>query len=382
MDHIEIITRKIDERLAVGNDDAFYVLDVEDVRAKYRRWVDKLPRVTPFYAVKCNDDETVLKTLAEMGTGFDCASKKELIQVLELGVPPEKIVYAHTVKQISHLKFAADKSVKKLTFDSPNELLKIKEFYPEAEMILRIRFDAKNSIICLGLKFGCDPVIEAPELIKLCKKLQMNLIGVSFHVGSGTQDYEIFERALATVRQIFDVAAVEGFNLKFVDIGGGFMGNNEINLLDPYSKFINRALEKYFPDPSMVEIISEPGRYFVESAFTLAVQVILKRTAMDGHVNYYINDGIYMSFLISYIYGENLKFSTILKSGAKAETKDFPSTVWGSSCNSKDKVIAEKMMPALEIGDWLVFHNMGAYTTSVSTTFNGFKIGEICLKNL
>lgn len=382
MDHIEIITRKIDERLAVGNDDAFYVLDVEDVRAKYRRWVDKLPRVTPFYAVKCNDDETVLKTLAEMGTGFDCASKKELIQVLELGVPPEKIVYAHTVKQISHLKFAADKSVKKLTFDSPNELLKIKEFYPEAEMILRIRFDAKNSIICLGLKFGCDPVIEAPELIKLCKKLQMNLIGVSFHVGSGTQDYEIFERALATVRQIFDVAAVEGFNLKFVDIGGGFMGNNEINLLDPYSKFINRALEKYFPDPSMVEIISEPGRYFVESAFTLAVQVILKRTAMDGHVNYYINDGIYMSFLISYIYGENLKFSTILKSGAKTETKDFPSTVWGSSCNSKDKVIAEKMMPALEIGDWLVFHNMGAYTTSVSTTFNGFKIGEICLKNL
>ena len=41
----------------------------------YDQWMDMLPKVAPFYAVKCNSDELLLKVLAELGTGFDCASK-------------------------------------------------------------------------------------------------------------------------------------------------------------------------------------------------------------------------------------------------------------------------------------------------------------------
>ena len=41
----------------------------------YDQWMDMLPKVAPFYAVKCNSDELLLKVLAEIGTGFDCASK-------------------------------------------------------------------------------------------------------------------------------------------------------------------------------------------------------------------------------------------------------------------------------------------------------------------
>lgn len=110
-----VINEKIDLRLSEENDDSFLILDVEDVRMKYRKWMEKMSRVVPFYAVKCNDDVTVLKTLVNMGTDFDCASKEELEQMLELGVKPEKIIYAQ-----------------------------IKQFQPNAE----------NSIICLEVKFG------------------------------------------------------------------------------------------------------------------------------------------------------------------------------------------------------------------------------------
>ncbi len=55
--------------------DAFYVCDLGDVLKKHLRWVRALPRVTPFYAVKCNDSRAVVMTLASLGTGFDCASK-------------------------------------------------------------------------------------------------------------------------------------------------------------------------------------------------------------------------------------------------------------------------------------------------------------------
>lgn len=55
--------------------DAFYVCDLGDVLKKHLRWTRALPRVTPFYAVKCNDSRAVVMTLASLGTGFDCASK-------------------------------------------------------------------------------------------------------------------------------------------------------------------------------------------------------------------------------------------------------------------------------------------------------------------
>lgn len=375
MDIIEIVRNKIDERLSVGNDDAFYILDLEDVRQKYRKWIETIPRVKTFYAVKCNDDEKVLETLANLGSGFDCASKKELSQILKLGVDPERIIYANTVKQISHLKYSEEKKIEKVTFDSPAELEKIKKFHPNAKVVLRIRFDATTSIICLGIKFGCDPISEAPELIKMCRVLNMNLIGISFHVGSGTSEYPIYERALQSVHKLFNVATDFGFMLNFVDIGGGFCGN-DFRLLDNYATYINRGIDKYFPDQS-VTIIAEPGRYFAESAFTLAVQVMLKKVSSDRrHMNYYINDGIYQSFLISYIYEENLQFSIIRKSD-NVNSEDHQSTVWGATCNSKDKIISNRMIPELDIGDWLIFQNFGAYTTAVSTNFNGFKASNI-----
>jgi ornithine decarboxylase len=144
-------------------------------------------------------------------------------------------------------------------------------------------------------------------------------------------------------------------------------------LLDHYAAPINLAVDKYFGDS--VSVISEPGRYFVESALTLAAQVILKRETSDGMMHYYLNEGIYMSFLISYIYEDNLKFEIIRKTPKSTPTERM-AIIWGSSCNSKDKIIDSRMIPDLEMDDWLIFRNMGAYTTSVSTNFNGFKIGK------
>jgi ornithine decarboxylase len=372
---LSFIDKKIDKRLALDIDDAFYVLDIEDVRRKYRNWIEKIPQVQPFYAMKCNNDDVVLKTLAEMGAGFDCASKNELERVLNLGVEPERIIYAHTVKQVSHLKFAAEKNVRKVTFDSSGELMKIKKFHPKAEVVLRIRFDANNAIANLGTKFGCDPNLEAPELIKMCKELNMNLIGISFHVGSGNKDFKIYKSALKTVRDLFDFAAVEGMKLSFVDIGGGFMDNEMCNL-NCYAESVNAGIEKYFTDSS-IKFISEPGRYFVESAFSLAVQVILKKVDKTGHVHYYINEGIHMSFMISHLYKDRYSFSIIRKNPNVNGSEEKLSTIWGNSCDSKDKIIENRKLPDLNIGDWLVFHNMGHYTLSCTSTFNGFKVGEV-----
>ena len=56
-------------------EDPFFVVDLSRVIDMHSRWESSLPDVQPFYAVKCNNDVVLLKILAALGIGFDCASK-------------------------------------------------------------------------------------------------------------------------------------------------------------------------------------------------------------------------------------------------------------------------------------------------------------------
>ena len=62
-------------------DDPLYIVDLGAVARLYERWTQALPRVTPFYAVKCFTDRAVVATLAALGAGFDCASAYEVRQL-------------------------------------------------------------------------------------------------------------------------------------------------------------------------------------------------------------------------------------------------------------------------------------------------------------
>lgn len=65
-----------------------------------------MPRVTPFYAVKCNPDGAIMRCLAALGCGFDCASAKEMADVLAMGVPPRRIIFAAPCKRPTDLGYA------------------------------------------------------------------------------------------------------------------------------------------------------------------------------------------------------------------------------------------------------------------------------------
>lgn len=102
--------------------------------------------------------------------------------------------------------------------------------------MLRIRCDAKVAQCPLGEKFGCDPVADAPTLIELAKSLNLNLIGISFHVGSGCQDIPIYAEAIATARKLFDFAESVGYNFRLLDIGGGFPGDKNTEIAPVWNR--------------------------------------------------------------------------------------------------------------------------------------------------
>lgn len=360
-----------------NQEDPFYILDAGDIVQKIKYWRLLMPRVKPFYAVKCNDDLTVLELLAAMGTGFDCASKSEMQRMLNLGVDPSRIIYAHPCKPQSHLKSAAKNNIDLMTFDNEAELYKVKALHPQAKLVLRIRCDAEEAQCPLGIKFGVYPG-DSGALLATAQALDLNVVGVSFHVGSGCKDPPVFLRAIREAREVFDLASEYGFSPSLLDIGGGFPGDSD-NSLEELASIINSALDQHFPENCGVEIIAEPGRYVVASAFTLATNVVAKRDVKDNDEEllstmYYINDGVYSSF--NCILYDHQKVEPIpLKTNDNLD--EYDCSVWGPTCDGLDQVVMEARLPKMAIGDWIVWKNMGAYTLSAAGSFNGFPKAEV-----
>ncbi|EXJ81360.1 ornithine decarboxylase [Capronia epimyces CBS 606.96] len=355
-----------------GEEDAFYVADLGEVYRQHLRWKLNLGRVKPFYAVKCNPDREVLRLLAKMGTGFDCASRAEIDLVLGLGVPPSRIIYAQPCKTKSYLRYARKVGVAQMTFDNMDELRKIKDCYPDAELVLRILTDDSASLCRFSAKYGAS-LDDAAELLRLAQELELNIVGVSFHVGSGASDPCSFGKAVQDARYVFDQAAELGYDLKLLDVGGGFVDET----FELFAANLNEALEEHFPHG--VSIIAEPGRYYAATAFTLAAHVIARREVLvdrDGGKGYmlYLNDGVYGNFS-NIIFDHQHPVPQVLSTAATAGSdKLVEYSIWGPTCDGIDVIADRYFLPGvLDIGDWLFFENMGAYTKCSATRFNGFK---------
>lgn len=228
-------------------------------------------------AVKCNPDPYVLRLLAALGAGFDCASNGEIAKVLALdGVEPGRILFANPCKATSFIRSAAKVGVDKMTFDNEDELYKIARAHPGAKLIVRILADDSRSVCRFGAKFGA-PLEVVPRLLTKARELHLDVIGVSFHVGSGCYDPTIYEDAVRRAREAFDMGSRVGYHFSLLDVGGGF----EDGRLETAASVLTRAIQHYFPDRTGIKVIAEPGRYYVSRAFSLATNIIARRAPMN-----------------------------------------------------------------------------------------------------
>ncbi|XP_065123488.1 ornithine decarboxylase 1-like isoform X2 [Paramisgurnus dabryanus] len=382
----DIVGQKINESSLSDDKDAFYVVDLGNILKKHLRWVHVLPRIMPFYAVKCNDSKAVITTLASLGAGFDCASKTEIELIQSVGVEPNRIIYANPCKQVSHIKYASAHGVQMMTFDSEVELMKVAQCHDNANLVLRIATDDSKAVWKLSVKFGAK-LKTTRLLLERAKELGLDVIGVSFHVGSSCTDPETYTQAISDARYVFDMGTELGYNMTLLDIGGGFPGSDDNKLkFEEIAAVVNSALDKYFPADCNVRVIAEPGRYYVESAYTLAVNIIAKKVMMkeqsasdeedganDRTLMYYMNDGIYGSFSSS---RPNPVLPNLHKK-SKPDERMYQCSIWGPTCDGLDRIVEQCSLPDMQVGDWLLFENMGAYTMATSTNFNGFQKPDI-----
>lgn len=192
--------------------------------------------------------------------------------MLSLGVAPSRVIFANPCKATSFVRQSAKAGVDMMTFDNTDELYKIARAHPHAKLVVRILTDDSKSLCRLGLKYGA-PLVTVPALLAKAKELDLNVIGVSFHVGSGCYDSSAYTDAIARARAAFDVGKAAGYNFTLLDVGGGF----EDSTFERTASILKDAIDLHFPARENLRIIAEPGRYYVAKAFSIAVNVIARR---------------------------------------------------------------------------------------------------------
>lgn len=362
-------------------EDTFYVLDLSVIDKLYKSWVEVMPRISPFYAVKCNPNPGIIALLAALGAGFDCASEEELRLVLSVGAHPNKIIFANPCKHPRDIRSARDLGVPLTTYDTEAELTKMQRYYPECKLVLRIRADDPSARCQLGNKYGAEPE-DVYRLLSAAKDLGLDVVGVSFHVGSGAQNPSSFKEAIHLAHEAMECGHAMGFKMQLLDIGGGFHGGQiDGRGLGGVPEAVNAALATHFPVSTGITIIAEPGRYFAEAAATLMTFVYGRRERLGDKgltaLDYWITDGLYGSFnCIPYDHASVVPRA--LKCSFPSEHGDmYLSTIFGPTCDGLDTVLRDYPMPQLDIGDWIAFSNMGAYTIAGAANFNGFNAMDV-----
>lgn len=320
------------------------------------------------YAVKTNSDDYILKALYEKGVrSFDVASIEEVAKIRAL-FPDAQAYFMHPVKSRHAIRESYFKyGIRHYSLDSQEELKKILEETDYAkDLSLHVRVAIPNTYaeISLSDKFGINSH-DAPELVIEASKYSKEL-GICFHCGSQTMHPNAYKNSIIIASRIIDEAGVK---IDYFNVGGGFPSI--------YPGMVPPAMEQFFQgihsefkkikNFQNMRLLAEPGRALVAESMSLVVCVELRR----GNV-LYINDGTYGSLFDA----GTPKFifpTSLIRNNEKQSANLAAFSFYGPTCDSLDFMKGPFYLPDdIREGDLIEIGQVGAYSRSMATNFNGF----------
>ena len=323
------------------------------------------------YAVKANSNINILRRFAEWGTGFDIVSGGELFRVLRAGGSPEKVIFSGVGKTADEIHYALDSGILFFNVESGAELDLIQDIARQAKKRVRVSIRANPDVdakthpyISTGKhqnKFG----VSLPEARALYRSLRqssnLDVIGVSCHIGSQITEMGPFEEALESIRNFVLELKSEGLGLKYLDFGGGL--GIPYNAEEPPSPATYGAAVVCKTKDLGLTIILEPGRVIAGNAGILLTRVLLKKN--QGDKKFVVVDAAMNDLIRPALYGSHHQLWSVRPQSQK-ETAD----VVGPVCESADFIARDREVPMLQAGDLLAVMSAGAYGFSLSSNYN------------
>lgn len=350
------------------------LIDTKKAVQNIQKLQSLLPKVKLYYAVKSLSEPKLIKDLSSHVLGYDVASYGEIKGIIKCGISTERLLFSNPVKIPSHIKAAYDLGVRNFAFDSLEEIKKLAKDAPGSNVYLRIRVSDYGSKFPLSKKFGADP-IHAIAYADTAQEQGLNFVGITFHVGSQSETSAAWASALETAGNTIQNLLRADFNIKMLNIGGGFPANyaDPITSIESLAKVINDGLNKHVPND--IEIVAEPGRFVTASAAIMVTSVIC-REYRAGQNWIYLDIGAFQG-LIEPLETPDLRYPVFnLDRKETPETSSFVLT--GPTCDAQDSLGLDYDLPSnTKVGDKIIIGSAGAYSITYASNFNGFSPPEI-----
>jgi diaminopimelate decarboxylase len=350
------------------------------------------------YAMKANSNAAVMRTLANLGSGFDVVSEGELRRVIAAGGDARRCVFAGVGKTEQEIEFALRRGIYSFNVESEAELARINRVAARLRKIAPVAVRVNPNVdahthakITTGTyenKFGIAFEQVEGVYARASKLRHLRLRGVQMHIGSQLTQVKPFELA---VKKVLPLAArlTAKYHFEFFSIGGGlgiiydpalesgspqwWQSPKARNLLTParYAETLVPLLR-----PLGLRILLEPGRFIVGNAGILVTRVeYVKRT---GRKNFVIVDAAMNDLIRPAFYDSYHQIVPVARNGSHAL---ISSDVVGPICESGDYFAKDRPLPKVGEGDHLALLSAGAYGFVMASNYNSRGLAAEVLVN-
>jgi len=326
------------------------------------------------FAVKACSNLAILRLFARLGGGADIVSGGELFRALKAGFDPKRIIYSGVGKTKEELRYGLESDILMFNIESAQELERLQETAAELELTapvsLRVNPDVDprtHAYISTGLaknKFGI-PIEEAEDLYRRARTLpNVEILGVSCHIGSQLVEVSPFIEALNKVKQFILRLAGQGIVIKYLDLGGG-VGIRYQDESPPDLKEYARAIKEEMQGLDCT-LVLEPGRVIVGNAGSLVARV--QYTKENRAKKVVIIDAAMNDLARPALYDAYHDILPVVRPAANGESETVD--VVGPICESGDFLAKERELPHLAADDLVAIMSSGAYGFSMSSNYN------------
>ncbi len=363
----------------------FYLYSQEEISKTYALLKKHLSSEI-YFAIKANSNQALLKVLKNNGSGADVVSIGELKKSLKAGFHPKKIIFEGVGKSKEDIEYAINKKILLINIESFEELEIINSIGKELnkKIDIGVRFNPNinsQSIKKISTgnktdKFGVDLKCVKQIVSKINSYSNINLKGISCHVGSQISNIKVFKHTFLKMKNVASFLISKNFKLEYVDLGGGFPVNynDKKNTFD--LKSIGKLVNSIFKN-TPYRTSFEPGRFIIAKAGILITKILT--TKKNGGINFLITDAGMHTFIRPAMYESyhNIKALNNLKS------EKISYTIAGPICESSDIINKKIILPKQKSGNYLVIQDVGAYGAVMSSNYNsrGLPIEILVYKN-
>lgn len=382
-----------------------YVVDERKLRRDCANFVAGFRKVYPSvevgYSYKTNPLPGVLRVLHECGALAEVISHFELWLALQLGVPPERIIFNGPAKTPEALDLAVQSRVKLINIDGLAEI--------EALAAAAARRGTRQSVgvrvvtsvgwqAQFGLRLRNGEVRAAFDLIG--KFPQLLPIGLHVHLGTGIKHVPTYLQAIREMLEFArDLQRETGLRLSYFDFGGGFgvptvqpfdtwdsrLVQNNLPLrpvevgstpsIDDYARGIASLMRDFYPDGELPTIAFEPGRAISSGAQSLLLEVLAVKPGRDKITRVILNGGKNFALPTGYEYHE------LLPASRMNEPLAGPLNFFGPLCHPGDVLFVQKPFPAIAVGDVIAVMDAGAYFVPNQMNFSNPRPAAVMVRD-